>query len=231
MNEDVVERMNLIESRTSEKYILNIRHDEYTESPREWSNIGKMLCWHNRYRLGDENPYEGRADFFVGLIEQYGNQVAGVHDIDQLTDEQLWEVVQKIDDIEIMPIYLYDHSGITISTNSFNDYWDSGQVGWIYTDRAAIAENFDLKERDWKDVAKEVLTSEVAVYDTYLRGDIYGFTIEQEIECLTCHHVEVEIVDSCWGFYGSDWQNNGLYAQAGVNDTYLIEDPQEELAM
>ena len=31
-----------------------------------------------------------------------------------------------------LPLYLMDHSGLAMQTTSFNDPWDSGQVGWIY---------------------------------------------------------------------------------------------------
>ena len=35
------------------------------------------------------------------------------------------------DKVFYLPLYLYDHSGITMSTGSFCDSWDSGQVGFI----------------------------------------------------------------------------------------------------
>ena len=36
--------------------------------------------------------------------------------------------------VAILPLYLYDHSGLTMSTNDFGDRWDSGCVGFIYMD-------------------------------------------------------------------------------------------------
>ena len=39
------------------------------------------------------------------------------------------------DKVAILPLYLYDHSGLTMSTNDFGDRWDSGCVGFIYMDK------------------------------------------------------------------------------------------------
>ena len=35
--------------------IIKLVHDHDAESPREWDNLGSMVCAHRRYRLGDEN--------------------------------------------------------------------------------------------------------------------------------------------------------------------------------
>lgn len=39
------------------------------------------------------------------------------------------------DKVAILPLYLYDHSGLAMSTNDFGDRWDSGCVGFIYMDK------------------------------------------------------------------------------------------------
>ncbi|OGS70729.1 MAG: hypothetical protein A3F91_09455 [Flavobacteria bacterium RIFCSPLOWO2_12_FULL_35_11] len=36
------------------KYNLKISREEYSISPRDWDNVGTMLCSHPRYELGDE---------------------------------------------------------------------------------------------------------------------------------------------------------------------------------
>lgn len=229
MDRITIESLDLIDKQTGDKHILSIFYDESSESPREWANVGKMLCWHDRYSLGDENPHHSFEDLFISLIEKNG--VDENHDLDQLDESQLWKVVQEIDDVVIMPLYLYDHSGITISTSRFSDYWDSGQVGFIYAEKNTVMENCVTSNRDWKEVAKEALEGEVEAYDTFLRGDVYEFTIEAEVECQSCHHVEKEIIDSCGGFYGNEWQNNGLFEHAGIGTEYTIVPDIEERAI
>jgi DNA-binding cell septation regulator SpoVG len=93
----------------------------------------------------------------------------------------------------ILPLYLYDHSGLSMSTSDFADRWDSGQVGWIYVTKTDAVAALGETDNGVFSITKELLESEVSEYDSYLRGDCYGFQLyENGIE-----------VDSCWGFIGS----------------------------
>jgi hypothetical protein len=55
-------------------------------------------------------------------------------------------------------------------------------------------------------MVEEILVSEVKIYDDYLTGNVWGYTIESTHDCSECsakvHEDEHE--DSCWGFIGSD---------------------------
>ena len=93
----------------------------------------------------------------------------------------------------MLPLFLYDHSGLAMSTADYNDRWDSGQVGWIYVTKAEAAAELGLPPGEVTEKAKELLTGEVAEYDSYLRGDCYGFQL----------YKGGAEVDSCWGFIGS----------------------------
>ena len=102
----------------------------------------------------------------------------------------------------ILDLYLYDHSGITMSTKAFSCPWDSGRVGWIYAKRGF--------EGMSDEQIRGNLLSEVHVYDQYLRSEVYGFVIEEKEECPCCGHIEWNHVDSCCGFYGDDLKENGM---------------------
>lgn len=48
----------------------------------------------------------------------------------------------------MLPLYLYDHSGLAMSTETFvgkavHAEWDSGQVGWIYVSKEDALKEFD----------------------------------------------------------------------------------------
>ena len=150
-------------------YKVVIRQDTDTEGPREWDNEGTMLCWHSRYNLGDKQI----------------PRPEGVEDVPE--------------DVVRLPLYLYDHGGLTMSTAPFSCGWDSGQVGWIY---AKLEDPEDEQER--ARVTKNLI-GEVEVYDMYLTGQVYGYRVYKQTE-----DDPDEKVGSCWGYYG-DHDKSGLF--------------------
>ena len=170
-------------------YTIEIENDECSESPRDWDNLGTMVCFHGRYRLGDKHDFRGPEDFLEYL---------------------------KTEKCLVLPLYLYDHSDISISTGSFvgraqHAEWDSGQVGWIYVTYGKIREECGRKyiTRRLLGYVTKYLVQEIGTYDQYLRGDVYGYSIK-------------DIGDSCWGFYGYDHDKSGLLGYAkGAIDYYI----------
>ena len=167
------------------KVSLRIRHDESPESPREWDNLGTMVCWHRSYVLGDEQPRE---------------------------DPDEWKDRDNVpDDAVVLPLYLMDHSGVSINTEPFGCRWDSGQVGWIVATVDAIKRYFQVETvtDDTRTKAESVLRVEVAVYDHYLQGNVWGYEV---LETETCNlgHEHSEVTDSCWGFIGDSLEETGL---------------------
>jgi hypothetical protein len=105
---------------------------------------------------------------------------------DELNPDNIRQYIDK--HYHVLPLYLLDHSGLSISTGGFACPWDSGQVGWIYMSKETAA-----KERISDPLA--CLRAEVAEYDQYLTGDVWGYRIAD---------ADGHELDSCWGFYGSD---------------------------
>lgn len=156
--------------------------------PREWDNLGTIATWHRRYNLGDEQPGES--------VEEWGERMAEWEEGDTETPKE------KFDRLFVwLPVYMYDHGGITINTSGFSCPWDSGQIGLIYVSRKMLE-----YEKLTEDQALEYLRGEIEVYDKYLRGDVYYFVAEEYDE-ETGEWVEV---DSCGGFYGNEWETNGM---------------------
>lgn len=61
--------------------------------------------------------------------------------LDNCWPDEIMRACNKYGDVAIMPLFLYDHGGLTMSTSSFvgrahHAEWDSGQVGYIYLDKA-----------------------------------------------------------------------------------------------
>jgi hypothetical protein len=113
-------------------------------------------------------------------------------------------------DFIILPLFLYDHSGITINTTGFSCQWDSGQVGYCYVSPKTIEKEYGAVTAENKETAKKVALGEVETYDQYLTGDVYGFVLEEKYICASCGKVEYNEIESCWGFFGDDCEKNGI---------------------
>jgi hypothetical protein len=181
-----------IETYKVDNYTLEIYSDLAEDeecNPRNWeNNIGKMVCFHRRYDLGDKHDINTDDFSSFDEIEEY------------LIEEKGAEV--------ILPLYLYDHSGLTISSKPFSCPWDSGQVGFIYATSEDITKNIgsgNAEER--KSKATKCLLGEIKMYDYYLRGEIYGYKLLKD---------DIKI-DSCWGFFGLDLIKNGLIDSLDVD--------------
>ena len=161
---------------------LRIFTDDSPFNPREDDNLSKMICYHNRYNLGDKHDYQSRDYTSWDLMKQ--------------------GIIKKEDVAVILPLYLYDHGGITIATTPFSCRWDSGQVGFVIVTRKAIRENWGVKRVTKKliEQAEKLALSEVNVYDQYLTGDVYRFVLLED----------GEETDSCGGFFGSNYKENGI---------------------
>ena len=171
---------------------LKIVREENPIHPRdEYDCIGTMVCWHRRYELGDEQPKEDPQEWHEAFIALYPDAI-------------------------ILPLYLYEHSGITMQCAPFSDRWDSGQVGWIYCTRETLDREWpaeyppgsaseDKRKIDEARIAnaETFLRAEVALYNAYLTGDCWGFRLFEVKTCDLGHEHEEE-TDSCWGFFGPE---------------------------
>jgi hypothetical protein len=155
-------------------------------NPRDWDNLGTMVCWHRRYKLGDPYAYATPTDFLA----------------------------EHSDDL-MLPLYLYDHSGLSLRTSDYFFRavdacgWDWGKVGYIHVSKDTIRHEYGVKRitATVRDRALNVLEAEVRTYDQYLQGDVWGFTLKD---------AEGEVIDSCGGFFGSDPRENGMADMLGA---------------
>ena len=250
---------------TMAPYTLFILDDDTPLNPREDHDcLGKMVCWHSRYSLGEKHDYDEPSDFLRSLLfseyssghdrnnpvfaflksgkakdarleynrstrewELRENQhwssendwyvsssyAASLKDevpdwflddcLSALSTGELFSLVEQMDGMVILPLYLYDHSGITMNTCGFSCPWDSGQVGWIYADKAMIdKEDVEVDScwgflgeiRDVQDAVKEHLPEDCnpAIVESLqfqyeeLDIDEYLERLQEETEGLDC---------------------------------------------
>ncbi len=156
-------------------YEIKIYYDPDPESPRDWDNLGTMYTCHRNYLPEEsfdqhfqfEEVFDQHQDFLPSFEKNY--------------------IAHKV--------YLYEHSGITVSTSPFSCRWDSGLFGII-----AVSTEKVKQEYGWKKITakrrteiENILQAEVDIYDQYITGQVYGFQLFSP---------EGEEIDSCWGYFG-----------------------------
>ena len=193
------------------KYRLDIHPDNDPQDPRmEDEPIGHMICWHNRYHLGDKHDYANPTQFLCDLAHTF-NCLPTYAFEEEANIPELMEALKPY--IVILPLWLYDHSGLSMTCGTnisypYTDCWDAGQVGYIYITKEEM-QNIQVAnpqdfEACWTEWATEVLTGIVNVYSAYLENAVYGYTLFRKQDD------RWEEEESVYGFYGSDLMDNGM---------------------
>lgn len=124
-----------------------------------------------------------------------------------------------------LPLWLYDHSGITMSCGErcgqFSDRWDSSAIGWIYMSKDTAIKELGATEETWRIRAEEYMKSNVELYDQYIRGECYGYHLYKAVLPFTPvpenydpdEWEEDEFGIFVGGFYGDDIEKNGIAAE------------------
>lgn len=165
------------------KYVYKIKRDYNRAGPRvEYENCGVMHCAHRRYNLGD-----------AGALTPFVND----------------DVVARIprdDVIFCLPVYMYDHGGITLSHSAFGCSFDSGLLGWHYVIEKTAREYCPTyRDAGLRKKLLKRLEAELKEYNAFLQGDVYGYVIET---------IDGDTEYSCWGFIGDDIETNGMLDNA-----------------
>lgn len=157
---------------------VRIVYDPHPQDPREWTQLGEMVCWHRRYNLGDRQPdsqeFEALERGGFRLLDRYLRIVKGATHVEM--------------------IGLIDHSGLAMYPGggphwSDSAGWDSGTVGFIYDTPEGRADCGTPLDR-----IEECLKGEINEYDKYLRGEVYGYIVAED----------TPDEESCWGFFDTE---------------------------
>lgn len=192
------------------KYRVIVVQDTDPLNPREdWDLLTGMICWHSRYNLGDKIKNKGTvADTLLRLIKLYDGEIFNKHE--KFTDANYRELNFHELNLEYLmthfekyyislPLFIYEHSGITMNTTGFSCSWDSGQIGFIYIDKKKYLKEFSYKKMTKKRMEKafSLLRDEVDVYNRFLTGEVYGYLVYDTTDDSGLD----DLVDSCWGYF------------------------------
>lgn len=169
-------------NKNGKSYVAFIVNDDSPENPRDFGTLGTIVTVELRsYRLGDE--------------------ILNRHELKRIEQDK-----NKI----VLPLYLYDHTGISLDTKPFFCPWDSKQIGLIYVDKERVRREYNVKRISSKltEKVKQALNAEVEIFSEYANGDVFGFFTYEIKEGISPDEIESQyderltFVDSCFGFYG-----------------------------
>jgi len=177
------------------KYMLELGLDADAQDPRSFRNLGTMVCYHKRYKLGDQQAEN--TNLYTSWAEWLNGEVLS----------------KKRNGVVYLPLYLYDHGGLAINTTGYHCRWDSAQLGWIYVAKSKLKKvGIDEKE------AEALFVEEVDCYDHYLQGQFLYYNLrdvnKQGLDSL---------IDVRGGFYGKSAKEK-IEKALGKKFRHLVED-------
>lgn len=238
-----------IESHEYRGHTIRVFADHDAENPRvDGEAFGTMSCEHRRYDLGDADapgpddmripcPNDCEGDYLPVPTTRDRGDGRGYRfdDPGYMTCDSCDGDGERIAPVEwavaqgatvVLGLYLYDHSGITMSGstlyrdgarvpggNPFSCRWDSGMVGIMYAGpddmRAWFGDDADTSD----DAIESLLRSHLRTYDAFLRGDVQRYQIEGPV----CE-------DSCGGFFPDEnGSHDWMLADARAQVDHAIE--------
>lgn len=175
------------------KIKLQVTYDDCSDaldSPRNCDNLCNITTYYRNHSIGDIKNCS-LEEMYNNIIQTLCEEAGG---LDKLSDDLLAEldnnlvidvysalvaaIEKEMDKYFIwLPIYLYNHSSIAISTQPFNCRWDSGRIGYIYMTKAAAQDSFASAPAVLLKHVYELLTDEVKTYNQFINGDVYRWQV------------------------------------------------------
>lgn len=177
--------------KTIETNKLVIEYDNYSSSPRSWSNLGYFITADNRQNSPDDNQE------FIKILKETGNEANNqAEHIEMIKSRIESETDEKV--LKIYPICKYEHGGVSYKLGTEHGFDYSNNGFYIITDKTQ--KELGTSSEDFEKVIKQ----ELDVYNSWVNGDVYSFILYDD---------NGDIVDSCGGFYGLDDIKNYLPAE------------------
>lgn len=179
---------NIIETQEYKGYKIVIEYDDTPENPmKNWDMIGREAILKNR------DSITGKPDLVLWVDELWDEDID-----DELTLTEYLE--REAGAVVVVPYKLYDGGSHGVSLEEVDD---------ILADGAFFLTEEDLKREfgnveDAKERARECILANMKIQTMYYNGEVFGYVVKEGDD----------VLDSLWGFYGLDFEKNGLLEEA-----------------
>ncbi len=119
-----------------------VMQDEDPENPRRaWDNFGTMVCFHRRYDLGDKHDIKHEDFSGWDEMEDYLRKEKGA--------------------VIVLPLFLYDHSGLRMKVGSFRGLLPQGHAEFDEHDEILVRAYEKIKDGATEEQVKDFVVAEI----------------------------------------------------------------------
>ena len=172
----------------------------------------------------DGKFYEYTVEYSWGNNTYYINAKQSNDDIAaEMTDDfstmEKLELAAASGEFVWRPISIYDHSGVSMwlggTAGHVDAQWDCSTIGFAYVEKCTAEKEWisSDKYKTWQEWANHIMEAEMDVYDDYVEGNCYGWSIKDEDD---------DVIDSCGGYYGTDYGDEYKECE-GIIDAHIEE--------
>lgn len=214
------------------EYKIRLLHDNNAENPfQEWDGLPALMY---------DSGRDGNGDFSNGEIDKYLCDYLNFNQIirhqkkilDLLNSDYLYIDVKNAENADEKVDLIFNELEDFIRESIDNKvkfceafkilYYSGTARGYSQGDWADVfilptPEFYKITGINQKKHKKEDLKNTFDLFENWAFGDVYGFIVEEKKEFIKTYEDgskeighDWEFVDSCFGFYGSDWETNGM---------------------
>lgn len=155
---------------------IKISYANWVDSPNDYTDglIGDLYIWRRRqYSLGEDV-----SNIDISNCCNWDEHEAVFREYIKSTLPKY----ARMSKVSIEPVYMYIHSGETISRSPFPCPWDSGQVGFFVVDPYKVKREIGWHVKSKADREKLLKEADCTfrMWDAYIRGNVYSVSAEDE---------------------------------------------------
>lgn len=198
-----------------------------------------MVCWHEKYNLGDKHEFKSEKELFEHLMKKLNikpEEIGADMDDFENSKKKILDELRK--HIPIIPLYLYDGK-FPEMTNGSEHIGEKGEfVGYIFMDKEQMEKMFKgsgeeaIKDGVWyliedTDLYCHYISGNNFLYELFKDGEhfceVSGFIGQMNDEML--HDMEMSAEDFLMGENVSAEEVTDMF---GVDSPQIIEDKNRE---
>lgn len=217
------------------KFSAKIFYDNEPKNPRLNEVNNRIICWHDKYHLGDRHSYHSEKELLEELMKK-----SNIHpeetsvDMDNFESEKGKILKELKKHIPIIPLYLYDGKFPEMTCAAERGRQQGEFVGYIFMDEEMLDKLIQTSgEKRLNDAVWDML-EDVDLYSNYISGnnfllelykdgehfcEVSGFTGQLNDDLL--HDMEMAAGDALTGERVSAEEVSDMF---GIDAPQIIED-------